>query len=94
MEIIATSFFLFSINFLVKQESRGFVMMNYIWAGILLLSLIYSAFNGRIGAFGQAMMNSSQEAVNFIISMAGIMAMWSGLMKIAEKTGLINKLSK
>lgn len=69
-------------------------MMNYIWAGILLTSLIYSALNGKIGAFGEAMMNSSQEAVNFIISMAGVMAMWSGLMKIAEKTGLINKLSK
>lgn len=69
-------------------------MMNYIWACILLLSLIYSALTGRIGAFGQAMMNSSSEAVTFIISLAGVMAMWSGLMKIAEKTGLINKISR
>lgn len=69
-------------------------MMNYIWACILLLSLIYSALTGRMGSFGQAMMNSSSEAVTFIISLAGVMAMWSGLMKIAEKTGLIDKISK
>lgn len=69
-------------------------MMNYIWACILLASLTYSAFTGRLGAFGQAMMNSSTEAVTFIISLAGVMAMWSGLMEIAEKTGLINKISK
>ena len=62
-------------------------MMNYIWACILLASLTYSAFSGRLGAFGQAMMNSSTEAVTFIISLAGVMAMWSGLMEIAEKTG-------
>lgn len=69
-------------------------MMNYIWAGILLASFAYSAFTGRIGNFGQAMMNSSQEAVNFIIGLMGVMALWSGLMEIAEKTGLINKISK
>ena len=39
-------------------------------------------------------MESSQGAVSFILSLAGIMAMWSGLMKIAEETGLINKLSR
>ncbi len=68
--------------------------MNYIWAGIILISFIYSAATGNLDGFGQSLMNSSQDAVTFIISLAGIMAMWSGLMEIAEKTGLINKLSK
>lgn len=68
--------------------------MNYIWAGIILVSFIYSCAAGRLDEFGQAMMNSSQDAVTFILSLAGIMAMWSGLMEIAEKTGLINKLSQ
>ena len=69
-------------------------MMNYIWACILLVSLAYSALTGRLGAFAQAMMNSSSDAVTFIISLAGVIAMWSGLMEIAEKTGLIKKISK
>ena len=69
-------------------------MMNYIWSGILLFSFAYSFFTGKIYEFGNALLESSGQAVNFLISLAGIMAMWSGLMKIAEETGLINKLSK
>ena len=68
--------------------------MNYIWAVIILVSFTYSAMTGRLENFGQAMMNSSQDAVNFLISLAGIMAMWSGLMTIAEKTGLVQRLSR
>ena len=68
--------------------------MNYIWACIILVSFAYSAFSGSLESFGQALMNSSSDAVTFIISLAGIMAMWSGLMEIAERTGLINKFSR
>jgi len=68
--------------------------MNYIWAGIILVSFIYSFLSGSLENFGQALMNSSQDAVTFIISLAGVMAMWSGLMEIAERTGLIKGLSQ
>ena len=60
-------------------------MMNYIWAILLLASFAYACFAGKLTAFGAALMESSQNAVTFILSLAGIMAMWSGLMKIAEK---------
>ena len=69
-------------------------MMNYIWAIIFLASFGYACVAGNLTAFGSALMESSQSAVSFILSLAGIMAMWSGLMKIAEETGLINKLSR
>lgn len=69
-------------------------MMNYIWAIIFLASFGYACISGNLTAFGSALMESSQSAVSFILSLAGIMAMWSGLMKIAEETGLINKLSR
>ncbi len=68
-------------------------MMNYIWAVIFLASFAYACPAGRLDLFGTALMESSQNAVSFILSLAGIMAMWSGLMKIAEQTGLINKVS-
>ncbi len=68
--------------------------MNFIWAGIILVSFCYSCFTGRLESFGQAMMNSSQDAVTFIVSLAGIMAMWSGLMEIAERTGLISRMAR
>lgn len=69
-------------------------MMNYIWAIIFLASFTYASFSGNLSVFGSAIMESSQNAVTFILSLAGIMAMWSGLMKIAEKTGMINRFSR
>ena len=69
-------------------------MMNYIWAIIFLASFGYACISGNLTVFGSALMESSQSAVSFILSLAGIMAMWSGLMKIAEETELINKLSR
>lgn len=68
-------------------------MMNYIWAIIFLASFAYACPSGRLDMFGTALMESSQNAVSFILGLAGIMAMWSGLMRIAERTGLINKVS-
>ena len=68
--------------------------MNYRWAGILLVSVVYAMFSGNLDALGTALTESSNEAVEFVIGLAGIMAMWSGLMEIAERTGLINSLSR
>lgn len=69
-------------------------MMNLIWALIFVASFIYACFAGTLGDLNDALTQGSSEAVQFIIGLAGIMAMWSGLMEIAERTGLINKLSK
>ena len=69
-------------------------MMNYIWSGIFLSSFLYAALCGNISAFGTAIVESSQSAVTFVIGLAGIMAMWSGLMEVAERTGLIHSLAR
>lgn len=58
-------------------------MMNYIWAAILLASVVYACFSGNLASLGDALTESSAEAVEFVIGMCGIMAMWSGLMEIA-----------
>ncbi len=69
-------------------------MINYIWALILISSIIYSFFTGNIAALENTFTESSDSAVQFVLSFCGIMAMWSGLMEIAHGTGLINKASK
>ena len=68
-------------------------MMNYIWGFMLLLGIFFSFLNGRTSAFTDGLMSSCTEAVEFILTLAGIMAVWSGLMKIAEESGLIEKIS-
>lgn len=67
--------------------------MNYIWAGMILISLVFSAFNGTIDSFTDGLMTSCTRAVEFVIGLVGIMAVWSGLMNIAEKSGLIHWIS-
>ncbi|MCI8609840.1 MAG: spore maturation protein [Firmicutes bacterium] len=69
-------------------------MMNYIWSAIFLIAFLYSCLTGKLSLFADALTDSSTEAVQFVIGLAGVMALWSGLMEIAERTGLITKMSR
>ena len=69
-------------------------MMNYLWGGMLLLGVIYGAFAGTLDGVTEAIINSVKEAVNLVIAIAGITAFWTGIMKIAEQTGLVEKLAR
>ena len=69
-------------------------MMNYIWSGIIILSLIVGFFTGRIGETATAAMDGAKNAVETIISLLGVMCFWMGMMNIAQKAGLLDKLSK
>ncbi|MDD6647063.1 MAG: nucleoside recognition domain-containing protein [Firmicutes bacterium] len=68
-------------------------MMNYIWGFMLLLGIFFAVLNGSASEFTDGLMSSCTEAVEFILTLAGIMAVWSGLMRIAEESGLIEKIS-
>ena len=69
-------------------------MMNYLWGGMLLLGVIYGAFAGTLDGVTEAIINLAKEAVNLVIAIAGITAFWTGIMKIAEQTGLVEKLAR
>ena len=68
-------------------------MMNYIWGFMLLLGIFFAVLNGSASEFTDGLMSSCTEAVEFILTLAGIMAVWSGLMRIAEESRLIEKIS-
>lgn len=67
--------------------------MTYLWNGMILVGIIYGLLTGNLKAVTEAVVSSSRESVNLCISMAGIVGMWTGLMKIAEGSGLIEGLS-
>lgn len=69
-------------------------MMNYIWAGLIIVSFVVSIFTGRIGETATEAMNSAKSAVETSLSILGVMCFWMGLMRIAEKAGLLEKFSK
>ena len=66
-------------------------MLNYLWGGMILIAVVYGTLTGRIEAVGTAAVNSSKEAVELCITMLGVMALWTGIMKIAEVSGLTKK---
>ncbi|KNY27154.1 nucleoside recognition domain-containing protein [Pseudobacteroides cellulosolvens] len=68
-------------------------MLNYIWMGMLLIGFIIGGLNGRLETVTQAAFNSSKSAVELSIGLLGILCLWTGLMGVAEKSGLLNKLA-
>lgn len=68
--------------------------MNYIWFFIILVSIISAAVTGRMENLINAVLSSAQKAIEVAIYLAGIMAFWLGIMRIAEKSKLVNLISK
>lgn len=68
--------------------------MNYIWCGLIIISLITAAVNGNMEVTINAAFDGAKAAVDTILALAGVMCFWTGIMKIAEKSGLSDKIEK
>lgn len=68
--------------------------MNYLWGGMIVIGVIFGALHGGFGLITEAAVDSAKEAVNLAIAMAGVVAMWSGLMEIAQETGMLAACTK
>jgi spore maturation protein A len=69
-------------------------MLNYIWFGLMMIALIVGAINGKLTEVTNAAVNSAATSVEIALGLIGIMAMWLGIMKIAEEGGLIKILAR
>ncbi|MBP3475028.1 MAG: nucleoside recognition protein [Lachnospiraceae bacterium] len=69
-------------------------MLNYIWAFMILIGVVYGAFTGKMAEVTNAALDSAGDAVSLCITMIGVMALWVGLMEIAQKSGLIAKMTR
>ncbi len=69
-------------------------MLNYIWAGMIVVGIVYGAFQGRMTEITNAALDSSKEAVTLCITMMGVMSFWVGMMEIATKAGIVQAVSK
>lgn len=68
--------------------------MNYIFYFLIVFSIIIGAINGKLQDVVNAVMSGADLSVKIAISLIGIMAFWLGIMRIAEKSGLIAWISK
>lgn len=69
-------------------------MLNYLWGGMILIAVVYGTITGTVKEVGNAALDSSKEAVELCITMLGVMALWTGIMQIAEASGLTQKFIK
>lgn len=69
-------------------------MLNYIWPIFLIISFVYGICFGNISETNTSIFESTENAVNLCIQLLGTIGLWSGIMKIAEKTSIIVKLKK
>ena len=68
-------------------------MLNYLWAGMIIVGVVYAAFTGRMPDITNAALDSSKEAIALCITMMCVMSFWVGLMEIADKAGIVKSLS-
>ena len=77
----------------IGQKPMGETSMNVLWGGMILIGIIYGAFHGTMQEVTDAVLASSREAVSLCITMAGVMALWVGIMEIAKESGIVEALS-
>ena len=61
---------------------------------MIVIGIVVAAFRGKMGDVGTASIDSSKEAVMLCSTMLGVMSMWTGIMNVAKKAGIINGMTK
>lgn len=63
--------------------------MDYLWAGMLFIGILYGSFTGNIQNVSDAAISAAGEAITLCITTAGTLSLWTGLMEIAKTSGII-----
>ncbi len=70
-------------------------MLNYIWLGLMVAAVLIGAANDSLEAVTKAAFERAEYAVmKLALPLAGVMALWLGIMRLAEKAGLIQVLAR
>ena len=69
-------------------------MMNVIWGAMMLISILCALATGRMQQLSDAVLSGAGDAVELVISLLGMMCLWTGLMKIADAGGITRILSR
>lgn len=69
-------------------------MLNWIWLGLVVVSVLVGAATGRLDAVTRAAFDGARSAVEISLGLVGIMALWLGIMRIAEASGAVHLLAR
>jgi spore maturation protein SpmA len=69
-------------------------LLNGIWLGLMLTSVVYAAFTGRMDAVKMAAIGGAKDAIDLVIGLVGVMALFLGLMRVAQEGGLLRAVQR
>ena len=68
-------------------------MLNYLWAGMTLTGILWGALHGQMTAVTDGAIQASKEAVTLCITMLCVMPLWTGVLEIGHRSGLVDQLA-
>lgn len=69
-------------------------MINIIWVSFIIIGIVYSLFTGRIDVINEEIINCGSNCLELFLGMFPMMVLWSGLMNIAKKAGILDFLAR
>ena len=69
-------------------------MVNAVWGVFIIVGIIFSFLTGRIDIINDQIINCGKDALNLMLEMIPMLALWMGLMAIAEDSGLLSLIAK
>lgn len=69
-------------------------MINKLWGLFIIIGILFSLFTGNISSLNDTLLTSASKGVEMTLDLLPIIVLWSGIMKIAEDSGILDKLGK
>lgn len=69
-------------------------MLNIVWPFFIIISFTFSIFSGNLEKLNSSIFEGTESAINLTINLLGTMSLWSGIMKIANNTKILDALIK
>lgn len=69
-------------------------MLNFLWGAMILIGVVWGAFHGTLGNVTENVLAGARDAVSLCITMLGILSFWTGILKIGERAGLLERFSR
>src|SRR5213082_1554842 len=69
-------------------------MLNWIWLALVVLAVVIGGWNNRLGEVTSGAFDGAKTAVTIALGLIGIMALWLGVMRLAERAGLVQRIAR
>ena len=69
-------------------------VLNYIWLALVLLAVAIGGWNDRLKDVTVGAFDGAKTAVTIALGLIGIMALWLGVMRLAERAGLVQRIAR